>query len=274
MKEQFNRFFGLQEKTTNEEVKMIPVESIVPSPYQPRSVFDDERIEELCQTIRTHGVIQPIVVRVRDGRHELIAGERRWRAVRKLEWDTIPAIVREFNDSQAASISLIENLQREGLTSIEEAIAYQKLIEIHQLTQESLAQRLGKSQSTIANKIRLLHLSEPVKQALLERQITERHARAMLALPTEELQLKVLEDIVTKELNVKQTETRIQFILESIRQSVEKKPKRISFSKDVRLAVNTIRQSVDMVMGTGMNIVKDEQDYEDRYEIIIKIPKR
>lgn len=274
MKEQLNRFFGLAEKHSNEEVKMIPVNSIVPSPYQPRTVFDDERIDELCQTIRTHGVIQPIVVRVRDGNFELIAGERRWRAVKKLEWDTIPAIIREFNDSQAASISLIENLQREGLTSIEEAIAYQKLIEIHQLTQESLAQRLGKSQSTIANKIRLLQLCEPVKQALLDRKITERHARAMLSLPTEELQMKVLEDVVSKELNVKQTESRIQFILESLQPAMEKKPKRISFSKDVRLAVNTIRQSVDMVMGTGMNITKDEQDFEDHYEIIIKIPKR
>lgn len=277
MKEQLNRFFGIADKHNagmNEEVKMIRVDSIVPSPYQPRTVFDDERIEELCQTIRTHGVIQPIVVRVRDGKFELIAGERRWRAVTKLGWETVPAIVREFNDSQAASISLIENLQREGLTSIEEAIAYQKLIEIHQLTQESLAQRLGKSQSTIANKIRLLQLSEPIKAALLERKITERHARAMLALPTEELQQKVLDDVLSKELNVKQTETRIQFMLEAMQASTEKKPKRISFSKDVRLAVNTIRQSVDMVMGTGMNIVKDEQDYEDRYEIIIRIPKR
>ncbi len=274
MKDQFNRFFGIAEKQSNEEVKHVPVNEIVPSPYQPRSVFDDDRIEELCQTIKTHGVIQPIVCRLRDGKFELIAGERRWRAVKKLGWETIPAIIREFNESQAASISLIENLQREGLTSIEEAIAYQKLIEIHQLTQESLAQRLGKSQSTIANKIRLLHLCEPVKTALLERKITERHARAMLALPSEELQLKILQEVESKELNVKQTETRIAFILESINQAKEKKPKRYSFSKDVRLAVNTIRQSVDMVVGSGMPIVTDEHDYEDRYEIVIKIPKR
>lgn len=274
MKDQFNRLFGIADKHANEEVKQIPVNEIIPSPYQPRSVFDDERIDELCQTIKTHGVIQPIVVRVREGKFELIAGERRWRAVKKLGWATIPAIIREFNDSQAASISLIENLQREGLTSIEEAIAYQKLIEIHQLTQESLAQRLGKSQSTIANKIRLLHLCEPVKQALLDRKITERHARAMLSLPTEELQIKVLQDIESKELNVKQTETRIAYILESMQQAKEKKPKRFSFSKDVRLAVNTIRQSVDMVVGSGMHIVTDEQDYEDRYEIVIRIPKK
>lgn len=274
MKEQLNRFFGLADKQSNEEVKEIRVDLIVPSPYQPRTIFDDERIDELCQTIKTHGVIQPIVVRARGDKFELIAGERRWRAVTKLGWETIPGIVREFNDAQAASISLIENLQREGLTSIEEAIAYQKLIEIHQLTQESLAQRLGKSQSTIANKIRLLQLSEPVKNALLERKITERHARAMLALPSEELQLKMLQEILEKELNVKQTEKRIELLLESLNHKKAKKPKRISFSKDVRLAVNTIRQSVDMVLGTGMNIVKDEKDHEDHYEIIIRIPKK
>lgn len=142
---------------------------------------------------------------------ELIAGERRLRAVKKLGLDTIPAIVRDFNDSQAASIALIENLQREGLTAIEEAAAYQQLIEMHDLTQESLAQRLGKSQSTIANKIRLLNLSEPVKMALMERKITERHARALLALDQEEMQVKILEEVIAKELNVKQTEIKINF---------------------------------------------------------------
>ena len=165
--------------SNSEEVKQLPVDDIIPSPYQPRSVFDEERIDELCQTIKTHGIIQPIVVRIRDGKYELIAGERRLRAAKKLGMTNIPAIIREFNDAQTASIALIENLQRENLTSIEEAMAYQQLIDIHHLTQESLAQRLGKSQSTIANKLRLLHLSDPVKQALLERKISERHSRAL-----------------------------------------------------------------------------------------------
>ncbi len=272
MKEQISRLFGLADRSNaSDEVKNIPVNSIIPSPYQPRTVFDDDRIDELCQTIRTHGVIQPIVVRVKNNTFELIAGERRLRAVRKLGLDTIPAIIREFNDSQAASIALIENLQREGLTAIEEAAAYQQLIEMHDLTQESLAQRLGKSQSTIANKIRLLHLSEPVKLALMERKITERHARALLSLDQEELQLKVLEEIITKELNVKQTEARISFLREA---SKIKKSKRVSFTKDVRLALNTIRQSVEMVTNSGLNINTHEQDHEDHYEIIIKIPKR
>lgn len=275
MKEQISKLFGFSEKTSTDaadEVKNVPVNDIVPSPYQPRTIFDDERIEELCQTIKTHGVIQPIVVRVRNHQFELIAGERRLRAVKKLGYDTIPAIIRDFNDSQAASIALIENLQRENLTALEEAIAYQQLIDMHSLTQESLAQRLGKSQSTIANKIRLLHLSDPVKLALMERKITERHARALLALDQEELQVKVLEDIISKELNVKQTEARIALLKEAIK--AKSKPKRISYSKDVRLALNTIRQSVDMVSSSGLPINTVEQDYEDHYEIVIRIPKR
>jgi ParB family chromosome partitioning protein len=273
MKESFSRLLGLSDRSSQEEVKQIPVKDVLPSPYQPRTVFDDERIDELCQTIKTHGVIQPIVVRARGGKYEIIAGERRWRAVSKLAMDTIPAIVREINDSQAASMALIENLQREGLTALEEAIAYQKLIDLHDLTQESLAQRLGKSQSTIANKIRLLQLGDDVKTALLERKITERHARALLSLPNEEMQNKVLAEIIEKELNVKQTETRVAFYLEAAKPAPAKKS-RISFSKDVRLAVNTIRQSVEMVTGSGIPIKASEKDCEDHYEIVIQIPKR
>jgi ParB family chromosome partitioning protein len=274
MKEQFSRLFGIADQRNNpesDEVKQIPIGDIDTSPYQPRTIFDDDRIDELCQTIKTHGVIQPIVVRLRNNRYEIIAGERRWRAVTKLGLETIPAIVREFNDSQAASIALIENLQREGLTAIEEAVAYQKLIDLHQLTQESLAQRLGKSQSTIANKIRLLGLSNPVKDALMERKITERHARALLSLDSSELQEKVLGDIISKELNVKQTEARVAFYKEA---SKAKKTRRVSFTKDVRLALNTIRQSIEMVTTSGLKIDTKENDRDDHYEIIIHIPKR
>lgn len=274
MRESLTRLFGGdREKLNNiEEVKQIPVHLITPSPYQPRSLFDEEKIDELCQTIKTHGFIQPIVVRQLPSGYELIAGERRLRAAKKLGMETIPTIIKEFNDAQAASIALIENLQREGLTAIEEAIAYQQLIELHGLTQESLAQRLGKGQSTIANKLRLLNLPAPIQQSLMQRQITERHARALLVLPEEELQLKILQEIIEKELNVKQTENRIKMILEA-KQEQSKKVRRVSFSKDMRLAVNTIRQSVDMVMKSGLNLEADEKDHDDYYEFIIKIPK-
>jgi ParB family chromosome partitioning protein len=273
MKDSLTKLFGLGDRNSGEEVKMVRIEDIVPSPYQPRTIFDDERLDELCQSIRTHGVIQPIVVRVRNNKYEIVAGERRYRAVCKLKLPTIPVIVREMNNSQAASIALIENLQREGLTAIEEAVAYQKLMELHDLTQESLAQRIGKSQSTIANKIRLLNLCEPVKQAMLERKITERHARALLALDKPEDQVKVLEEIIARELNVKQTEARVASLVNKPAEPVKKR-RRIAFSRDVRLAVNTIRQSVDMVANSGLKIETDERLLEDCYEFVIRIPKQ
>lgn len=258
-----------------EEVKEIPVEQIVPNRYQPRTVFDDERIEELSQTIRTHGVIQPILVReLEPGRYELIAGERRWRAVKKLNLPTIPAIVRSLNDTQAASIALIENLQREGLTAIEEAYAYQQLLQLHGLTQESLAQRLGKGQSTIANKLRLLNLPQSVQDAIMRRQITERHARALLSLPSADLQEKMLNEILQHEWNVKQTEERVKQLLEAQQRPAQKRSRRALYSKDVRLALNTIRQSLKMISGSGMNIEAKEEEHEEYVLFTIRVPKK
>ncbi|KYG29659.1 nucleoid occlusion protein [Alkalihalobacillus trypoxylicola] len=284
MKQPFSRLFGFNEKqeeiieeelTNQEEVKQIAIADIVPNRFQPRTVFDQDRIEELAQTIRTHGVIQPIVVRKRDGKYEIIAGERRWRAVTSLGWEHIPAIVKEFNDSQTASIALIENLQREGLTAIEEAIAYAKLIDLHGLTQESLAQRLGKGQSTIANKLRLLHLPEVVQNAILSRVISERHARSLLALKDEALQLQVLEAIEKDGLNVKQTEEKVKQLLEADESEPEKKKAtRKSYSKDMRIAMNTIRQSVDMVLKSGLHVDTNEEEHEEFYQFTIRIPKK
>lgn len=275
MKEQWSRLFGAKENLVEQDKEVIteiPVHQIVPNPYQPRSFFDEEKLEELSRTIRTHGIIQPIVVRKTETGYELIAGERRWRAYQKLAYEKIPAIIKPYTDVQAASIALIENLQREGLTSIEEAIAYQKLMEIHNLTQESLAQRLGKGQSTIANKIRLLQLPEEVKQALMERKITERHARALLLLKDEKLQIDMMNEIIAKDLSVKQTEEKVAKLLE--KEKGRKKPKRIPVPRDVRIALNTIRQSVQMVIKTGMEIETNEEDHEDFYQVTIKIPKK
>ncbi|PTM56898.1 Effector of nucleoid occlusion Noc [Desmospora activa DSM 45169] len=271
MKEPFTRLFGMAEKGEVDEVKQIRVGEIHPSPYQPRNIFQDDHMDELCQSIRTHGVIQPIVVRNRDHGYELIAGERRWRAVKKLGLETIPAVVRNMTDTQAASASLIENLQREGLSAIEEAMAYQKLLELHHLTQESLAQRLGKGQSTVANKLRLLQLPAEIKDALLHRKVTERHARALLGLHEPQFQLKLLHEIMEKGLNVKQTEERVRKWTEEKKRP---KAKRKSFSRDVRIAVNTIRQSVDMVKQSGLPVSADEHERDDCYEVIIRIPKK
>lgn len=276
----FNRFFGIGEKTTdevaqNDEIIQLPVNQIIPNRFQPREIFNEEKINELSQTIHTHGMIQPIVVRKLEGEdeYELIAGERRWRAVQQLKWDHIPAIIRDLNNTQTASIALIENLQREELTVIEEANAYQQLIDMHSLTQEALAQRLGKSQSTIANKLRLLRLPAAVQQALLDQEITERHARALIKVEDEETQLKLLDIIIEHDLNVRETEEKIKKINEPKQKKKKKRPVLKGFNKDIRIALNTIRQSLEMVSDTGIDVKTEEEDHEDYYEFTIKIPK-
>ncbi len=283
-KHPFSRFFGIGEKEENidnhqmeevrNEVHELPIHSISPNRFQPRSIFVDEKINELAQTIETHGIIQPIVVReLQEGRYEIIAGERRFRAVSKLGWATIPAIINNLSDTETASVALIENLQREELSPIEEAYAYSQLIELHQLTQEGLANQLGIGQSTVANKLRLLKLPETVQSAVMSKQITERHARSLIPLKNAELQVKLVEEIIEKGLNVKQTEERVNKLLSK---DSEKKPRSIrkAFSKDMRIAVNTIRQSMTMVKDNGINLDSEETEFDDFYQITIRIPKK
>ncbi|OEB99938.1 chromosome partitioning protein ParB [Lysinibacillus sphaericus] len=296
MKSPFSRFFGGGNKAepiveneveqaeavrATEEVIKLPIDQIVPNRFQPRTIFDDEKIEELSRTIHTHGVIQPIVVRsTANNQYEIIAGERRYRAMKKLQWTEVPAIVRNLTDKETASIALIENLQREELTAIEEAVAYQKLLELHELTQEALAQRLGKGQSTVANKLRLLKLPEEVQQAILKRQISERHARALIAIKDQTLQLEILHQAIEHDWNVRQLEEHIHALLhpeaadqeEAIPKKV--KPKRKAISKDVRIALNTIKQSLSMVTKSGITVKTEEEDTEEYYQITVKIPKK
>lgn len=301
MKNSFSRFFGLGEKgeqatfekqeghdqelivdkleqqqeehEEHEEIRKIPIGKIVPNRFQPRTVFDDDKIEELSRTIHTHGIIQPIVLReLGDDQFEIIAGERRWRAMNRLGWEEVPAIIKNLSDTETASVALIENLQREELSPIEEAIAYGKLLVLHNLTQEALAQRLGKGQSTVANKLRLLKLPQEVQDALLNKSITERHARSLIPLKNPELQIKLLEEIITRNLNVKQTEDRVVKLLEQ--NNPKPKPKRKAFSKDMRIAVNTIRQSLSMVADSGIDLNADEEEFEEFYQFTIRIPKK
>lgn len=293
MKSTFSRFFGGGSKEpevksevevienismASEEVVKIPIDNIIPNRYQPRTVFDDEKIEELARTIHTHGVIQPIVIRpISDdsNKYEIIAGERRYRAMKLLQWTDVPAIVRHLNDRETASIALIENLQREELTAIEEALAYQQLLELHSLTQEALAQRLGKGQSTVANKLRLLKLPQFVQDAILNREISERHARALIAIKDEQLQMQLIAATKEFDWNVRQLEEQIQKILQPEEPEVKKrKPSRKAISKDVRIALNTIKQSLSMVTKSGINVKTEEEDTDDYYQITVKIPKK
>lgn len=287
MKSPFSRFFGGSDKqgqdpvveatqTNNEEVVQVAIEKIVPNRYQPRTVFDDAKIEELARTIHTHGVIQPIVIRkMDDDKYEIIAGERRFRAMTKLKWTEVPAIVRNLSDKETASIALIENLQREELTAIEEAVAYQKLLKLHELTQEALAQRLGKGQSTVANKLRLLKLPEEIQQAIMDKRLSERHARSLMQIKDEEIQIKLMSESIENQWNVKQLEEKVNDIINPpVKEEKAPKPKRKAISKDVRIALNTIKQSLSMVTKSGINLKTEEEDTEDFYQITVRIPKK
>ncbi len=280
MLQSFNRLFtgGNKDeeliKNSQDDIIPLKVEHIVPNEYQPRTQFDDEKIKELAQTLQTHGIIQPIVVRQKDEElYEVIAGERRLRAAKLLGWETISAIIRDLNDTETASIALIENIQREELSVIEEANAYEQLLAMHSLTQEALAQRLGKSQSTVANRIRLLGLPEVIQTSLMEKQLTERHARALMKIKDEEVQIEFFEMVLEEQLTVKELELKIKELLETKPEPKKKRKKPTFVSKDIRIATNTIKRSLKMIADTGINVESEEEDQDDYYQITIRVKK-
>ncbi|KRK98656.1 Spo0J-like protein [Secundilactobacillus odoratitofui DSM 19909 = JCM 15043] len=259
-----------ESETVKQNVVMVPVDAIVPNRFQPRQVFDERGIVELAQTISEHGLLQPIVVREYEPHHyEIIAGERRFRAVKSLKWREVAAIIQTMSDDETASLALIENLQREELSPIEEAQAYQALMKLNQLTQSQLAKNVGKSQSFIANKLRLLKLSDPVQTAILNHEISERHGRALLAV-TPLQQEKLLKRIISDHLTVRDAERLIQ----RSRAKAKPKPTIRSVSSDTRIAVNTIKESLKMVNNAGLDVKTTEEDDPDRYRIIIDIMKK
>ena len=190
------------------EIFDISLQDIIPNRFQPREMFDDEALQELSQSIKEHGVIQPIIVRKVGDKYEIIAGERRFRASQLAGKETIPALIRDIDDKEAAKIALLENLQRSNLTPIEEAKTYQTILKLDNITQEELAQNLGKSQSTIANKLRLLTLDEEVQTALLNSQISERHARSLIGLDHSR-QKELLHKVINEKLTVRQLDEEI-----------------------------------------------------------------
>lgn len=272
------------QKATNQVVE-VDITKITPNRFQPRKVFDPEAIKELAETIQTHGLLQPIILREYEpAKYEIIAGERRFRAINELKWDKIPAIIEKMNDKETASLALIENLQREQLSSVEEAQAYRSLMDLNHLTQTALAQGMGKSQSAVANKLRLLKLIPPVQNAILDRRISERHGRALLEL-NEDQQREILMEIVNSKLTVKQTEDLVAQMMGRAPAEPEKSPaakpkKRAKRSNskgltaDTRVAVNTIKKSVKLIRDNGMKIKTRESDEDDHYEIVIEIPKQ
>lgn len=254
-------------------INYISVDLISPNLYQPRKYFDENSLEELAQSIKSYGIVQPLSVRkLGEDKYELIAGERRLRAAKKIGLKEVPAIIVNITDNESAAIALLENLQRENLNFLEEAEAYYNLIKNHSYTQEKLAEVIGKKQSTIANKIRLLKLSEEIRYILLENNLTERHARALLKLPTIELQKKVLSIILKKSLNVKKTEELIEKELEKVNDnSVKRRRKKIKGIFSPKVYINTVKQVFNKY---GLKAKYSSEELENEIQITITIPKK
>ncbi len=251
----------------------IAIDQIVANPHQPRKVFSNDSLTELCDSIKEYGLIQPITVRKGTySKYELIAGERRLRACIMAQMKTIPAIIIDVGNYESAAIAMIENLQRENLNFFDEAEGYSNLISDFNITQEELAQKIGKTQATIANKIRILKLSPMVKKIIKNNNLTERHARALLKLPNEAMQTRALKKIIENNLNVTQTDEYIDFLLTPKRQPNNQRSTRIF--KDIRIFSNTIKQAIDMMNKSGVKAYSEKTENDEYIEYIVKIPKQ
>jgi len=265
------------DKSAENELEILPVDYIRPNPYQPRRVFTDESILELAHSIKQYGLLQPITVRKSShSYYEIIAGERRWRAVCKAGYTHIKAFVQPAIDEDSAMIALIENLQRENLHFFEEAEAYLSLMKEHGLTQEELARRLGKNQSTIANKMRILRLPCGVKELILTYKLTERHARALLRLHNEEAQLKLIKDITQKNLSVKSTEELVEKTLSKLYGEMPadlNNQKVVCIMRDYRIYLNTIKKALSRIKKSGIKVSYQTLESKDKVSISIELAR-
>lgn len=251
----------------------IAVDCIYTNPEQPRKTFNQGELEELAMSIKEYGVLQPIIVsRNKEGKYFLVAGERRLRASKLLGLSKIPAIIKEADDKSIALIALVENVQRENLSYIEEAIAYKKLMEDFGLSQSEISRRVGKQQSTISNKIRLLALPEDIIELLLENKLTERHARALLKLEDNALRKKVIERVIANNLNVKQTERLIEDIQQKQQEELRKKNKLRYIH--YKIYINSIKKTFEQIKDMEEQAKYYQKDLGDMMEIRITIPKK
>lgn len=260
---------GDRQAVNEVKVVKVPIEQIFPNPYQPRKTFDEEALADLSASIAQYGVLQPLLVApAENGRYLLIAGERRLRASRMAALTEVPVIISEYTSQQIAEIALIENLQREDLHYLEEAEGYEQLMEQFHLTQEAMAARVGKKQSTIANKLRLLRLSQQVRKVLVEAELSERHARALLKLEDDVKRLEALEIIIARRYNVRQTEEYIDKLLSDKQQE---KKKRLVIVNDVRIYLNSIKQVVNAIKDVGIPVNMEQTIDGDEVVVSLRI---
>ena len=254
----------------------LSTEELNPNPAQPRTLFDDESLRELSQSIETYGILNPLTVRLRNDQYELVAGERRLRAAKLAGLVDVPCIVLDVNMEDASLIALIENLQRRDLDFIEEANGICQLIKLFGLSQEEIARKIGKSQSAVANKLRLLKLPQDILESLRDNGLTERHGRALLRLPDAGTQREVLNRIIENQMNVALTDSYVDSLLEKLnsQQDEEKpEPKKSFIMKDVRVFMNTIMHGLDLMKQGGIAAGMKKQETENELILTISIPK-
>ena len=253
-------------------------DELSPNPVQPRRRFDDEALAELSESIKTYGILNPLTVRLRGGKYELVAGERRLRAAKLAGLQEVPCILLDVNMEDASLIALVENLQRRDLDFIEEAAGINQLIRMFGMSQEEAARRIGKSQSTVANKLRLLKLPPDVLEALRENGLTERHGRALLRLQRPEAQREALAYIIDNGLTVAATDAYVDALLsrpepEPPAEAEKPEHKRTFVLKDVRVFLNTLSRSIDLMKQGGIDAGVQRQETEDSLILTISIPK-
>ena len=253
-------------------VRYIPLEHIVPNPHQPRRDFDPQGLQELADSIRQYGVLQPATVRTRGKDYELVAGERRLRAAKLAGLRELPCLIAQVGEEDSALLALMENLQRRDLNYMEEAAAIAQLVQRWGLSQEEAARKLGKSQSAVANKLRLLRLPPAVVELLQQGELSERHARALLRLTDEEEQLAAVKTILARGLNVAQTEEYIESLLRRLQ--VTPPHRRPTFIlKDVRLFLNTVTRGLTMMKTAGVDARCKREESDTAILLTIEIPK-
>ncbi|MDR7868750.1 MAG: nucleoid occlusion protein [Sporomusaceae bacterium] len=268
---------GADQAADDTEIQFLGVDAVAPNPFQPRKAFSDDSMQDLAASVREHGIIQPLLVRRTADGYELIAGERRLRAAKLAGLATVPAIVRELADKEMAELAMIENLQREDLHFLEEAEGFQQLLANFGLTQEELARRVGKNQSTIANKLRLLRLSPEVRHDLVAASLTERHARALLKIEDPVKQQEALTVIRQNTLNVREAEDLVEGFLDDISREMAKKAPRqnvVKIIRDVRIFLNSINSVVAEMKKAGLKVKVNQTMDEEFININLKIPKR
>ncbi|MBQ8182285.1 MAG: ParB/RepB/Spo0J family partition protein [Clostridia bacterium] len=255
----------------NCQIQLLPHEIILPNPNQPRVRFDYNELEGLAVSVRTNGMLQPINVRKRsDGKYELISGERRLRAARMVGMNKIPCVVMDVSDEQSALFAIIENVQRQNLDFFEEAVAIERLMTEYGLSQEEISRKLGKAQSTLSNKLRLLRLPEELRDKITYASLTERHARALLTLPDNSTRGRVLDIIIERHLTVTESERLINDVLR--RKKTKNRPQMRAY-KDMRIFINTLNHAVDVIRKAGIEADTAKSETDEYFEYVIRISK-